>query len=350
MPKKPARAASSHKRAGPGKPSKKTKPLKTAGTEKETGIVEPAAASETAGAVMPSKAAETAALTEAAGADVPGGAGNAGASRAPEPTRLFQHAAGIAAGPTFHSVSVPERGPGPHVLKFPANACGLAGMAEFLARRGVTHVAMEAAGICWRPPCNYLRAHGFAVTLLDPRSVRRAPVGDTDVGGCQRIRSAFSGGLAEECRVPDDDIELLRELASLRQTAVSDRSTYARRMARALRQLNVFLDGAGTSAAGKAGLDIIDAILDGERDPLKLARLRDPRCRKDAAETAACLEGVYNSGNLVELRVARDCHRFSTQRLDYIDGVIQEELLRFTSSAGADGNRVPDPGGPAGGD
>ncbi len=50
------------------------------------------------------------------------------------------------------------------------------------------------------------------------------------------------------------------------------------------------------------GLKIIRAILAGQRDPRKLVRLRDRRCRRTAAEMAETLDGRCRSEYVTELR------------------------------------------------
>jgi hypothetical protein len=48
-----------------------------------------------------------------------------------------------------------------------------------------------------------------------------------------------------------------------------------------------------TKPTGATGMAIVRAIVDGERDPMKLAALRDRRCRKTAAEIAEHLSGNW---------------------------------------------------------
>ncbi len=57
-------------------------------------------------------------------------------------------------------------------------------------------------------------------------------------------------------------------------------------MQKALEQINVKLTEAVSDITGKTGLSIIQAILAGERDPTRLAQLRDRRCQQDAEQIA----------------------------------------------------------------
>jgi len=62
-------------------------------------------------------------------------------------------------------------------------------------------------------------------------------------------------------------------------------------MQKALELMNLKLAHVVSDIAGRTGLAIIRAILDGQRDPRALATLRDPHCKADAA-TIACALGA----------------------------------------------------------
>jgi hypothetical protein len=65
-------------------------------------------------------------------------------------------------------------------------------------------------------------------------------------------------------------------------------------MQQALNQMNIHLHHAVSDLNGETGLRILDAILAGERDPQKLAQLRDAQCRKTTPEgLAAALKGDW---------------------------------------------------------
>ena len=55
-------------------------------------------------------------------------------------------------------------------------------------------------------------------------------------------------------------------------------------MQKALHEMNVRLSPTSSDVTGVTGLAIIRGILAGERDPVALAQLRDPRCAQPEAE------------------------------------------------------------------
>ena len=65
--------------------------------------------------------------------------------------------------------------------------------------------------------------------------------------------------------------------------------------------MNVCVHHAVSDITGATGMAIIRAIVEGERDPQVLARLRDPRCRKTEAQIAEELTGNWRPEHLFNL-------------------------------------------------
>lgn len=100
-------------------------------------------------------------------------------------------------------------------------------------------------------------------------------------------------------------------------------------MLKSLRMMRINLTEAAPHVTGKAGMPIIDAILEGERNPLALAALRDDRCRKSEAEIAKRLDGVYADRYLASLRIDKTLHDNSMESIDFIDDLITAELEKI---------------------
>jgi transposase len=73
-------------------------------------------------------------------------------------------------------------------------------------------------------------------------------------------------------------------------------------MQKTLDQMNVRLHRAVSDIDGATGMAILRAIADGERDARKLAKLRDPRCRKSEQEIAERLSGHWREDHLFSQR------------------------------------------------
>jgi transposase len=100
-------------------------------------------------------------------------------------------------------------------------------------------------------------------------------------------------------------------------------------MQKALELMNLKLAHVVSDIAGRTGLAIIRAILDGQRDPRALATLRDPHCKADAATIARALEGNWRAEHLFELRQAVELLESYQQHIAGCDREIEAQLTRF---------------------
>jgi len=86
--------------------------------------------------------------------------------------------------------------------------------------------------------------------------------------------------------------------------------------------MNVQLSQALSDVTGETGLRIICAIVAGERDPQKLADLRDRNCRKSAEEIGKALTGTWRAEYLFMVRQVLELYDFYTQQVADCDGEI----------------------------
>ena len=97
-------------------------------------------------------------------------------------------------------------------------------------------------------------------------------------------------------------------------------------MRKALTQMNVKLQHVISSITGKTGLAIIQAIVDGERSPRQLARLRDHRIRADEATVARPLQGHWLEEHIFELTQALELYRVYQAKIDECDREVEAQL------------------------
>ena len=79
---------------------------------------------------------------------------------------------------------------------------------------------------------------------------------------------------------------------------------------------------------------IMDAILAGERNPRKLAELRDPRIRADPATIAKSLVGDYRREHLFTLRQSVTAYRQYQELMAGCDVEIEQMLGQFSDATG----------------
>ena len=96
-------------------------------------------------------------------------------------------------------------------------------------------------------------------------------------------------------------------------------------------QMNLRLHNVISDITGKTGLAILDAILEGERDPKALAELRDPRIKASEETVVKSLEGDYRPEHLFTLRQALGIYRTYQAHISDCDAEIERMLSEFDS-------------------
>ena len=228
---------------------------------------------------------------------------------------LHPHAAGIDVGATELWVCVPPSAVAslpapsaptilpPHVRRFGAFTADLHAIAAWLRQCHVTTVAMESTGVYWIPLYDLLEHAGFQVLLVDPRQVQRAPNRPkTDVHDCQWIQRLHSLGLLTAAFRPEEPIRVWRAYQRHRSTLIEDAGRHLQRLEKALEQMNVKLTEVVSDMTGLTGMSIVRAIVQGERDPHVLAKLRDRRCHASAETIARALQGTWQPEHLFALQ------------------------------------------------
>lgn len=226
--------------------------------------------------------------------------------RSPRSLKAIQpNAAGIDLGSREHWVAGPPQEDGtPNVQCFTTTTPELLRLADWLKEQGVETVAMESTGVYWIPLFEILDSRGFEVVLANARQISNVPGRKTDMIDCQWVQLLHACGLLRGSFRPSDDICQLRALIRERNTMVEQRSDWIRRMQKYLDQMNVCVHQAVSDITGVTGMAIIRAIVDGERDPHVLSRLRHPCCRKSEEQIAEHLTGNWRWEHLFNLRQA----------------------------------------------
>ncbi len=86
---------------------------------------------------------------------------------------------------------------------------------------------------------------------------------------------------------------------------------------------------------------IIQKILDGERNPVTLATLRNPHCKSSADEIAKALKGDYRREHLFVLRQAYNAYHFVQKQLRECDRELERLLTVLDKQV--DANQTPPP-------
>jgi transposase len=222
------------------------------------------------------------------------------------------------AGHADHYVCGPRRDDGGYdVAHFGTSTPELYKMLAWLKERRVESVAMESTSVYWIPVADLLETGGIEAILVDTREVKMVPGRKSDVKDCQWLQKLHSCGLLRGGFRPPEEIAAVRTLLREKESLVAIRAQCVLQMQKSCDQMNVRIHHAVSDIDGKTGMDIVRAIVGGQRDPAALAKLRDKRCKQTEAQIAAHLTGTWREEHLFTLEQAY-------RTLEFIDARIAE--------------------------
>lgn len=239
------------------------------------------------------------------------------------------NAGGIDLGSSSHFVSVAADRSEESIREFRCFTSDLKEMVQFLQTSGVTTVAMEATGVYWLPVYEILEEVGMEVYLVNARHLKNVPVKKDDAKDADWLRELHMFGLLNASFVPDAQIRDIRNYWRLRERHIQAASREINHMQKALDLMNLHLHKVISDLTGKTGLAIIEAILNGERDPRQLAKYRNPRIRCSAEELLLSLEGNYQEAHLFELRQAYDLYGVYQQKIAECDQQLENQISQI---------------------
>jgi transposase len=235
-------------------------------------------------------------------------------------------AAGIDVGGSEHWVAInPERDPEP-VRCFGCFTADLREMAVWLVEKGVRSVALQSTGVYWMPVLEVLERHGLEVYLVNARHTKNVPGRKSDVQECQWLLKLHAFGLLNNSFQPRDEIRIARTLWRQREFLVAEAASTIQRMQKVLTEMNVQLANVLSDLSGVSGMKIIQAILEGEREPQALAALVMPGVKATQEDIAHSLEGNWREELLFVLRQHLELYRTYQEKITDCDLRLRKHL------------------------
>ena len=247
-------------------------------------------------------------------------------------TLKHPNAAGIDVGAESHFVAVPPDRDDEPVREFRSFTEDLHRIAQWLSNCGVDIVAMESTGVYWISLYEFLESKGFTVYLVNARHVKNVSGRKSDVLDCQWIQQLMSYGLLSGAFRPADEICALRAVSRQREMLLKYQSQHVQHMQKALAQMNIQIVNVIADIVGETGQKIVRAIIAGERDPYKLASLRNYRIKASEEEIAKSLQGNWRQEHLFALKQAVALFDAYSEQLRQCDCQLQkmlQELKRY---------------------
>jgi transposase len=202
-------------------------------------------------------------------------------------------------------------------------------MVAWLKKCGITSVALQSTGVYWIALYDLLQEADFEVYLVNARYTKSLPGRKSDVQESQWLMKLHTYGLLPNSFRPPQEIRWLRSYWRQRQNQVRSAASCIHRMDKVLTEMNVRLSSAVTDLSGATGLAIIQAIVDGERDPHELAAYRDPRVKATQEEIARQLHGNWQADLLFRLKQELQGYRFYQTLIAECDQELAQLLRAF---------------------
>ena len=215
---------------------------------------------------------------------------------------VHPHAAGIDIGGREHWVAIsPDRDEDP-VRCFDCFTGDIEKMADWLSGHGIQSVAMQSTGVYWVPVLEILQQRGMEVYLVNARHTKNLPGRKSDIAECQWLLKLHTFGLLNNSFQPTDEVRTMRTLWRHRCGMVAQASSTIQRMQKVLIEMNIQLSNVLSDLSGFSGMAIVQAILEGKRDPQQLAGLADPQVKASKEVIAKSLQGNWRPELLFLLR------------------------------------------------
>jgi len=189
------------------------------------------------------------------------------------------------------------------VKRFKTTTQELMTLSNWLWAEGVTHIAMEATGVYWKPVWHILSDGEFELVLANAAHVKNVPGRKTDVNDAVWLADLMAHGLIKASFVPGEPTQQMRDLLRTRKQFVRERSSHLQRIQKTLEDANIKLDSVISDISGLSGRRMIEALIAGKTEPEALAALAHGRIRASAAELEAALRGRVTAHHRFMLRL-----------------------------------------------
>src|SRR5262249_52269854 len=158
----------------------------------------------------------------------------------------------------------------------------------------------------WKPVWHILSDGDLELVLANAAHIKNVPGRKTDVKDADWISDLLAHGLIRASFVPDAQTQEMRTLLRTRKQLVREKSSHILRIQKTLEDANIKLDSVITDIIGVSGRRMIKALIAGEKDPAKLARLADQRVKASQATFQEALRGRVTRQHRFLLRLHVD--------------------------------------------
>lgn len=216
---------------------------------------------------------------------------------------------------------------------------------DYLLAQDVSTIVMEATSDYWKQ-FYFLFEDSLPVMLVNAKSARNIPGRKTDVSDATWLAQLAAFGLLRASFVPPEPIRELRDLTRSRTIATRDRTREIQRLEKFLEGSGIKLSSVVSDLTGASSRAMLDALIEGERDPEVLASLAKGSLRRKIPELVEALTGRFKDHHAFMARIEELMEPFRPVRkfLATIPGVSTRVAEVIVAETGADMSVFETPG------
>jgi len=199
---------------------------------------------------------------------------------------------------------------------------------EFLEREHITIVVMEATSDYWKP-FFYLLEETLPVMLVNAKAARNIPGRKTDVSDAAWLAQLAAHGLLRASFVPPEPIRDLRDLTRARAIAARDRAREIQRLEKFLESSGIKLSSVVSDLTGVSSRDMLEALINGERNPNVLAGMARGTMRSKIPALVDALTGRFKPHHAFMARLHLDQIDAHTRTIEALTARIEEAMEPF---------------------
>jgi transposase len=177
-------------------------------------------------------------------------------------------------------------------------------LAEWLSESEVEIAVMESTGIYWKSVYEALERKEVKAYVVNARHVKNVPGRKTDVQDSEWLAELARCGLLRASFVPPRDLRELRLLTRYRGKLVGTLSAEKNRLHKILDGCGIRLGNVVSDIDGVSAREMIDALIEGNKEPYDIVFLARGRLNKKIPELIEALDGELS-----------DRHRFLLKQI-----------------------------------
>jgi transposase len=212
---------------------------------------------------------------------------------------------------------------------FSTTSKGLGELATWLRDAGVETVAMEATGVYWKPVYYSLEGLFEDLWLCNAQHVKNVPGRKTDLADAEWLADVAAHGMVRPSFVPPPEIRELRELTRYRKTQVQARAKEIQRLEKCLQDAGIKLTSVASRVWSMSSREMIEAMIDGERDPKALAAMAKSRLRAKIPALEEAFSGHFGAHHATVCRQVIEHIDFLDRSIATLSADITERVCPF---------------------